>query len=187
MAQLRQLLSVTLVTACAPMVPVHLGPTPAESTIIVSILQQWAAPPFDTVFVADTLLSPSDEAYPATDGGVTAGSVVDDDQGDRAFAEAWHDFQRPRQHRRHIDLRSLQAEVTRPLRPGAQAPTAHQQSEPWVLLEFSPIGFSRDSTVAVVNAVYYCGLLCGGSDTYIFRYVGAGTWRVARKYQGWRS
>lgn len=50
----------------------------------------------------------------------------------------------------------------------------------------SRAGVDRDSTVAVVEARYYCGTLCEGTLLLWFRRV-AGEWRVATTWSLWLS
>jgi hypothetical protein len=53
----------------------------------------------------------------------------------------------------------------------------------WVAFTVSRIGFSHDSTVAIVSWQYECGFQCAGIDGYILRRLNR-QWHVLKRY-GW--
>jgi len=44
------------------------------------------------------------------------------------------------------------------------------------LISFSPLGFSKDSSISVIFWTYYCGALCAGGDVTFFARTANGSW-----------
>lgn len=44
------------------------------------------------------------------------------------------------------------------------------------LISFSPLGFSKDSSISVIFWTYYCGALCAGGDVTFFARAANGSW-----------
>ena len=55
------------------------------------------------------------------------------------------------------------------------------------IIGVSSLGFSSDSTVAVVYWEYHCGSLCAGADVALFRRGSTGVWRAWRSQMLWIS
>ena len=73
--------------------------------------------------------------------------------------------------------------------PAPKRPTFNQIIGPagQTIIGVSSLGFSSDSTVAVVYWEYNCGSWCGGADVALFRRDSAGVWHAWRSQMLWIS